>query len=1155
MHQGSPCKLNQPNHPGFTWTAHLLIATILVFSSGTPFAWGQRNLKDIPDSDPEIERKSFILADGFEVNLFAGDPQIAKPIHMNFDERGRLWVAGSSVYPHIQPGKKANDKILILEDTNGDGKSDKTTVFADGLLIPTGVAPAPGGCYVANSTELIHLIDTDGDGKADQKKIILSGFGTEDTHHILHSLRWGHDGCLYMNQSIYIHSHIETPYGVKRLNAGGIWRFRPETLELEVLCEGFVNPWGHHFDYWGQNFATDGAYGEGINYVFPGSVFVTAYKAKRVLKGLNPGSPKHCGLEILSGRHLPAEFQGNMITNDFRANRVCRFVVTENGTSAFSSRQETELIKTKHIAFRPIDVKMGPDGAIYIADWYNPIIQHGEVDFRDPRRDHVHGRIWRLTYKGNKTLNHPDLTNSSTAELLQQLTAPENWVRLHAKRLLKQRSSDVVSLELKKWLTDLDPKSPEYNHHRLEALWAYQSIRVVNQPLLNELLKNQDHRVRAAALRVAREWKDHLANPQLEFADAINDSHPRVRLEGVRGLSLFPKAESASKALKVLDRPMDPYLDFALWKTLRELKESWVPQLVSGRFQFDNNLDHLTFALKAADSPAVVQPLFNLANDPTTSDEKRAEVYGILASLGNAQQLGMIAEKAIGYSKTKPEITEKIIRQLANLSRQRSLVPDFDRQRLVALIDHSSPSVSDAAVLAAGIWKIEEAREKLSDLATLGNLNAIDSVALLGGEKSKSLLGQLATDKIGIEIRQRATNVLSLVDIPLAAKKAVALLKESPAQLSPQATIDFLLKTKGGPQALVKELAKVQLDAEIAKLAVRSAQSSPTPNQNLLQAFRKAGNLDAAKWTPSPALTKRLLGKIKSEGNPRRGELVYRRPQLQCLKCHAIGGAGGVVGPEMNSIGASAQVDYLIESLLEPNKKVKENYHSVVVQTVDGLQFSGVPIRQTDSETVLRTAEGKVITISADDIEGKKDGRSLMPAGLVDSLTETEIIDLVAFLSSLGKVGEFAIGNRQYSRNWETLVWTKEANQRLNRTSLDTAAVDDPALTWREEIAMVNGSIDLSSLPEFKLPHSNVPKTSFLRTILQVDVAGTVTVLLEEPTGIQLWIDGKPTKTQRELTLELAAGDHQLVLAVDKSAERQARLELLAKQSTAARWK
>ncbi|MFM7844794.1 MAG: PVC-type heme-binding CxxCH protein, partial [Planctomycetota bacterium] len=361
--------------------------------------WAQRDLKNIPDPDPELERKTFIVPEGFEVNLWAGDPLMAKPIGMNFDERGRLWVASSEVYPQIKPGQEATDKVLVLEDTDGDGKADKTTVFADGLLIPTGVLPGDGGVYVVNSTELLHLKDTDGDGKADTSRIVLSGFGTEDTHHLLHSLRWGHDGCIYMNQSIYIHSHVETPYGVKHLNGGGIWRFRPETLQLDILCYGFVNAWGHHFDRWGQSFATDGAYGEGINYVFPGSVFFTAVGAKRIINGLNPGSPKHCGLEIVGGSHLPADWQGNMITNDFRAHRVCRFVVTEDG-SGYSSRQEVEVIKSTHPAFRPIDVKMGPDGAIYIADWYNPIIQHGEVDFRDPRRDHVHGRIWRVTAKG-----------------------------------------------------------------------------------------------------------------------------------------------------------------------------------------------------------------------------------------------------------------------------------------------------------------------------------------------------------------------------------------------------------------------------------------------------------------------------------------------------------------------------------------------------------------------------------------------------------------------------------------------------------------------------------------------------------------------------------------------------------------------------------
>ncbi|MCA9216667.1 MAG: sorbosone dehydrogenase, partial [Planctomycetales bacterium] len=345
------------------------LVPVLCIACAAQHLFAQRQLKNIPDPSPDLQREQFELADGFEINLFASDPQLAKPIQMNFDARGRLWVASSEVYPQIEPGQVANDKVLILDDRNSDGTADSTVVFAEGLLIPTGVLPGDGGCYVANSTELLHMADTDDDGKADNARVVLSGFGTEDTHHILHTLRWGPGCSLYMNQSIYIHSHIETPWGIKRLNAGGIWQFRPETLELDVFARGWVNTWGTHFNQYGATFATDGAGGEGINYAVPGASYATAYGASRILRGLNPGSPKHCGLEILHSPNLPEDWQESFITNDFRGHRVCRFVVEEDG-AGYTSREQQELIKSSHVAFRPIDIKMGPDGAIYIADWY-----------------------------------------------------------------------------------------------------------------------------------------------------------------------------------------------------------------------------------------------------------------------------------------------------------------------------------------------------------------------------------------------------------------------------------------------------------------------------------------------------------------------------------------------------------------------------------------------------------------------------------------------------------------------------------------------------------------------------------------------------------------------------------------------------------------
>jgi len=200
---------------------------------------------------------------------------------------------------------------------------------------------------------------------------------------MVHALRWGPDGLLYFNQSVYIHSHIETPHGVRTLNGSGTWQFRPATRELNVFCRGLWNPWGIAWDRYGATFETDGAGGDGINYAFPVSPSPRPSACRGVLPGLNPGTPKDAGLEILSGRNVPDDWQGNLITNDFRGHRVCRYVVTPEG-SGYTSKEMPELIKTNHPAFRPIDVKMGPDGALYIADWYNPIIQHGEVDFPRP---------------------------------------------------------------------------------------------------------------------------------------------------------------------------------------------------------------------------------------------------------------------------------------------------------------------------------------------------------------------------------------------------------------------------------------------------------------------------------------------------------------------------------------------------------------------------------------------------------------------------------------------------------------------------------------------------------------------------------------------------------------------------------------------------
>jgi putative heme-binding domain-containing protein len=1116
----------------------------------------QRAPFKIPDPDLEIERKSFIVADGFDVNLFAADPIIAKPLQMNFDPAGRLWIVSSEVYPQIKPGQVANDKVLILEDRDGDGKADKTSVFADGLLIPTGIEPGDRGAYVANSTELLHLTDTNGDGKADQTRVVLSGFGTEDTHHILHTLRWGYDGMLYFNQSVYIHSHIETPHGVRRLGGGGIWQLRPETMQLEVFIRGLINPWGHHFDRWGQSFATDGAGGEGINYGIPGASYMWAVGADRVLKGLNPGSPKYCGLEVVSGRHMPEAWQGNLLTNDFRANRVCRFVLSDDG-AGFAARQQAELIKTKHVAFRPIDIKMGPDGAIYIADWYNPIIQHGEVDFRDPRRDHTRGRIWRVTAKGRPLVPRPKLVGARTKDLLDALKAPEQYTRQQARRVLKERGIEVLA-ELRDWVAALDRRDPEYEHHRLEALWTWQALELSKEfhepgiELLRALLRSPDARARAAAVRVVPQWKDRLSDPVALLGERVADENPRVRLEAVRALAQLPSPRAAQLAMTALDLPIDTFLEYGLWLAARELASEWLPAAQAGRLDFGGRPERLVFALKAVNSPAIVKPLLALLREGKVARAQDESVQTLIATLGAPADLAAMLDLVLS-DRSLPEPRRAVLLDtLARAAERRKVVPAGDLSRVVPLLASQDDAMRAAALRAVGAWNVPALQERLAKLAAATDTSptvraaAIEALGRVGKAESRRAIESLAEHGASTELQAMALAALLDLEPKAATRRIVGWL----GRLSPDRAGDSaivlarVLERRGAPALLASALEKwpTSLPADVAKLCIRRVRDSGRDEPALIAALGKAGRLDSATRTLNGPEMAQLLADVARAGDPARGEAIFRRKDLSCLKCHAIAGAGGQVGPSLESIGASAQPDYLVDSILQPNKQVKENYHAMVVATSEGKVFTGIKLRQTDTDLVLRNVEDRELSIPLNSIE--EQGVlpvSIMPAGLVDSLTRAELGDLVRFLTELGKVGRFAAGTQRVCRRWQVMD-SNEARDALARGGPEAVLQLDNPLIWRPTYTTVAGSLPLSEWAEA----SRSPKSKSLalaRTQLQVTTPGPVKLSFNTAEGLRFWIDGRSVEPARDssnsLILDLTPGLHTLGVAVDLTHRRE----------------
>jgi putative heme-binding domain-containing protein len=1096
-------------------------------------ALAQRGLKDVPKPDPDFELKSFKVAPGFEANLFADSELLHKPIQMNFDARGRLWIASSEVYPQIKPGQVANDKVLVLEDTDGDGRADKTTVFAQGLLIPTAVIPdaSGNGCYVANSTEILYFQDTDGDGKADKKRIMLSGFGTEDTHHILHTFRWGVDGMLYMNQSIYIHSHIETPYGPRRANGGAVWHFRPETMQLEVFFLGLVNSWGHHQDYWGQSFATDGAGGEGINFVFPGSVFMTSPGARRILHGLNPGQPKHCGLEIVSSRHLPDDWQGTYIANDFRGNRVNRFIVSEDG-SGYASKKTDDVIATPNVAFRPIDTKIGPDGAIYIADWYNPIIQHGEVDFRDERRDHTNGRVWRITAKGRPLVKKPAIIGASTDALLALLTEHEDFTRLHAKLQLRERMATGdkdVPAKIAAWVKSLDPNDSKFEHHRLEALWAYQTIDVVEPGLLAQVLRSKEPRARAAATRVVYHWHARLSDPLALLTERVNDDHPRVRLEAVNALRQLDSLPAAEAAMQALDRPVDQFIDFALWLTARELQSHWLPQLQAGKAVFNGNVNRLTFALKAAESAQVVGTLVALLKDDKVEAGRRGEVTQMVAALGGPGDLRFVFDEAL-EKKSAP-----LLDALFTATQQRNVKPAGDLSGLAKLIDDPRQATAVSAARLAGLWKLEAVRPTLTATARDAKANAakkqaaFDALSLLGGPASKSAFTELAAAKEPLPTRMMAAVALSAIDLDAGAAAIAGVMADMPDGTNPAGVIAPLLAKAKGPDALAKALTGKTLKPDVAKMAMRTLSGSSREEPALIQAIMNAGGLTNPKRTLSDAELAAFIDDVQKKGNPSRGEALFRRDTLSCLKCHSIGGAGGLVGPDLSSIGASAPIDYLIESMLEPAKKVKEGYNAMQVTTKDDEILAGILVRKTDKDLLLRTSDDREIAIPLNTIASQKDAPSLMPAGLIDALTRDELVDLISFLSKLGKDGAYNLGKQRLIRTWRTPIATDASNDAFRHSGVDIAPKEDPAVIWSPLYSQVSGAAPWDATTKMWM---SGPRYGLLRAQVSVTTAGKIALKPSTVDGLKLWVGANEVTPAATTTLDLPTGTHTLTFAI-----------------------
>lgn len=978
----------------------------------------------LADASPEAELASFRVLDGFEVTLFASETnEVVKPIQIRFDPDGRLWVAGSITYPQIVPGTLSNDRIVVLEDQDGDGRADRSTIFADGLQIPTGLELGDGGVYVGAATELLHLRDADGDGRADERRVVLSGFGTGDAHQTLNSFSWGPSGELLMSQGLHANSRIETPWGIEQLRQAGVWRFWPRRLRLDAFWDGAMgahNPFGNVFDRWGQPFVFAGN-GHGIYHLTQAMIRTDHFLEQKSI--WNQGR-KFGGADVVENSLWPAANQGEFLAGGYLQNTVERFRMSDDGAT-FTAERLPALIESSDTAFRIVDVRFGPDGALYLCDWYNPIIGHYQTSFRHPDRDKTRGRIWRVVPRGAGLKRPLAMTPRSTADLVAELESPERWNRQMAHRVLAARPANEVADAIRRRLDALRRSQPPTDLLIFELLGVLTDHGIIETNLLRRLAEAPTLEARAYAARVTGQWASRLtqdgAPPDiksiLELLTAlVADPQPRVRLEAIVACSYVRDERAVEVAAIATDLPMSSPVEYAFTQCVHALKPWWRPALERGDLKFGgmaNRLTAFTKADRSGDTVAKAAGRLRRIAEVALDGPTQRDLLQTVVDAGGPGELGVLLSRrafTVGTS-YDANLQSVFLRRLSVASRNRNVRPDGNLvPPLTELITSTSVQVRAAALSLAGQWQLEALRPAVENAAADAAQPILQSAAIEGiaGFGDANAIGRLTT--LGAlpslpEVRVAAVTALVPLDVSAAGAAAASLLSTPLDSTLTRALLTAFLQQREGVRSLVNSITSTPPTAESARTALELMASSGRRDPSLATLFaRVATSAESVSAPPRLEDIPDLSREVRESGNRERGAQIFRSSALGCAACHSVDGSPGKVGPNLSALGTAQTVEYVLGAMIDPQKEVKEGFVAFEIVTLHGDTYQGYLQGETDDEIViLDHLTGQPVRLSPGQIADRRQLGSLMPSGLLDSLSRAEIRDLTAYLSQLGR--------------------------------------------------------------------------------------------------------------------------------------------------------
>lgn len=987
---------------------------------------GQYAPASSPALAPGEAQKRFVVPDGFEVRLFAAEPDVINPVAMTWDARGRLWVVELIEYPLGAPaGQMGRDKIKILEDTNHDGRADKVTVFADGLNLATGILIGNGGVYVGQAPHLLLLKDTDGDDRADTREVLLTGFGLEDRHELLNGFTWGPDGWLYMTHGVFTHSKVKIPEATEPgvvMNAA-VARFHPRTKKFEVFADGTSNPWGVDFDRYGNAFVSacviDHLYHMAAGGIYERQAGAPAHPyAYELLPSIvdhKHHMAAYCGICVYQGDQFPEEYRGRVFMGNIHQNAINHDRLIPNGSS-FKAVAEQDFLTTSDGWFRPVSQQVGPDGALWIADWYDryPCYQNARADPEGVNRDR--GRIWRVVYvgkeKGKSVSPRPevkmDLANLSGTNLVELFDHPNVWHRRMAQRILQQRLAGTRrprSGDPESWMTaDGDPgvhtallntldgdTSPEA---RIAAFWTLQEFgegipswvfwsktTVHRDPWLRKLM---------AAWRIG-EFRDSSSEALETLAMLAADTDPRVRLAVAtavrrivsRSLTVNEDVDTGAPVGRVLTAliqssadAQDPLIPYLIW-------------LASEPLLAHNPQPGLEWL---AGNGATMMPLSGILARKAMRricDTQEPAHLDMAVSF-----LGQIAGKDAG-------LTLAAMDGLIEGQKAKPLIPRADTQALFAKLNASeSAPIQERAQQLGSLWGNAEAIRRTLNLINdssaptaqrtqaIGVARQLKSEAareallkLIAGKNAESLviegirgLGEIGGDTVGQEVLQ------SWRQFPPAARAAAA---------------NVLVSRGRWAVALLSALETKAVSASELPITAMRALGESNDEMIRRRALQVIGRI-----RPASADKQKVIAEKKAmilAGEPPDMRAGYELTKKHCLVCHKLNGEGGEVGPDLTGVGR-ADLDALLANVIDPNQVIGKGYENVEVETKDDRIVSGRLIEETETRVVLLAAGPKEEVIARADIERMRVSElSVMPEGL-EQIPDEEFRNMILFI-------------------------------------------------------------------------------------------------------------------------------------------------------------